>query len=418
MTSITELRAHISELSFAIDKQKHILIDLEKHKSAAQRDLNAILDPMARLPLEIASDIFMWCLPTTENPRPDPHTVPMVFLSVCQLWNHIALSTPSLWAAIHNDSPRVQSKLDNVFEIWLNRARDLPLSLSLRGPLDKRVQNLMKEHAHRVRKLELYPESGEELQQMTAPFASLEQMVIIGPPDGTDDSFVNAEECIEILRAAPNLVECDLRNLYHAEGIHTYGWNNVNPLAHPCLRHLRLGEPRPDAHYRDVCNSACILQYLTLPALKTLLITDFDISRDDVISFLARSSPPLESLDMDIPIMWSSYMVEKYLRLLPSLTDLVLVFHEAPYVLPFLEALARGFLPNLQNLTIQGYFNDRSKYDNLIGVVTRSRYTELESIRLIFRSSYEEREPSADVAEALAKFAENGGHLQIEQSYV
>ncbi|KAJ7490699.1 hypothetical protein FB451DRAFT_1513562, partial [Mycena latifolia] len=100
------LRTRIEELSLAIEQQKQILRDLDRRKSDAQRDLNVILDsldPMARLPLEISSNIFTRCLPSI--PQPNPSTAPMVFLNVSHLWSHIALSTPSLWTTIHVDSP-------------------------------------------------------------------------------------------------------------------------------------------------------------------------------------------------------------------------------------------------------------------------------------------------------------------------
>ncbi|KAJ7133518.1 hypothetical protein C8R44DRAFT_664068, partial [Mycena epipterygia] len=101
MGSATQLRTHIADLSSAIHRQKQVLRDLEQKRSDVRRDLNSFLDPMARLPLEVSSDIFMHCLPTPSEP--DPSAAPMVLLAVCRLWSHIALSTPSLWAVIHVD---------------------------------------------------------------------------------------------------------------------------------------------------------------------------------------------------------------------------------------------------------------------------------------------------------------------------
>ncbi|KAJ7490684.1 hypothetical protein FB451DRAFT_1023389, partial [Mycena latifolia] len=114
----------------------------------------AILDPVARLPvpLEISSVIFMRCLP--ETPEPDSTTAPMIFLNVCQLWSHIALSTPSLWPTIHIRSPRAKT-FDRLFVTWMERAPDLPVTLSLVGSLDRPVQVAVKEHAHRLQNIEL-----------------------------------------------------------------------------------------------------------------------------------------------------------------------------------------------------------------------------------------------------------------------
>ncbi|KAJ7482811.1 hypothetical protein B0H11DRAFT_1678849, partial [Mycena galericulata] len=88
----------IDKLSSEIARQRDILRDLENQKSAAHRgELNTILDPMSRLPLEISSDIMLRCLPTTTMADPHPHDAPMVFLNICRTWSNIALATPSLW---------------------------------------------------------------------------------------------------------------------------------------------------------------------------------------------------------------------------------------------------------------------------------------------------------------------------------
>ncbi|KAJ7506889.1 hypothetical protein B0H11DRAFT_1679548, partial [Mycena galericulata] len=85
----------IEQLSSEITRQREILRDLESAKSAAQGELNAIFDPVSRLPVEISSDIMLRCLPVT--PKPDPLAPPMLFTNICRAWSNIALSTPSLW---------------------------------------------------------------------------------------------------------------------------------------------------------------------------------------------------------------------------------------------------------------------------------------------------------------------------------
>ncbi|KAJ6487198.1 hypothetical protein C8R47DRAFT_979188, partial [Mycena vitilis] len=125
MSSASNLRARIGELSSAIDRQKQVLRDLESSKSKAQRDLNAILDPMSRLPIEISSEIFQLCIP--DSPGPDSSDAPTLFLSICHLWSNIALSTPSLWNTIHIDNDSADWDLMHL-EAWLSRARSLPVS--------------------------------------------------------------------------------------------------------------------------------------------------------------------------------------------------------------------------------------------------------------------------------------------------
>ncbi|KAK7000435.1 hypothetical protein R3P38DRAFT_3617388 [Favolaschia claudopus] len=85
-SSIPELREHIEALSSAIEAQEQILQDLRHRRSDAYRDLNFLVDPMARLPLELQSDIFMRCISdsspgntTGSTTKPNPNAPPMVF---------------------------------------------------------------------------------------------------------------------------------------------------------------------------------------------------------------------------------------------------------------------------------------------------------------------------------------------------
>ncbi|KAJ7666674.1 hypothetical protein DFH06DRAFT_952721, partial [Mycena polygramma] len=110
------LQALIETLSADIDLQKTVLKDLEHRKSAAQGKLNAIRDPMARLPPEISSEIFLWqCTPESQDsrpPKPNAREAPMLLLNVCKAWSAIAVSTPMLWSSIDIDFPGAQLLLD------------------------------------------------------------------------------------------------------------------------------------------------------------------------------------------------------------------------------------------------------------------------------------------------------------------
>jgi hypothetical protein len=145
----------------------------ELGRNNVRRDPNPICDPMARVPLEISSDIFMWCLP--DSPRPDSENFPMLSLRVCHLWSDIALATPSLWTTIHTEDGDAKN-FDTLLEIWLNRAGSLPLSLSLCGDLH-RVMPLVKQHAHHVQNLDLILHSRVcVVEQYKGPLFSLEKI--------------------------------------------------------------------------------------------------------------------------------------------------------------------------------------------------------------------------------------------------
>ncbi|KAJ7509529.1 hypothetical protein B0H11DRAFT_1251758 [Mycena galericulata] len=104
--SVHELEARIEKLSAEIARQKELLTDLEKSKSLVQRQLNAVREPMARLPLEISSEIFVRCLPPF--PQHGIQHFPMLFLNICNAWTDIALTIPALWSAIRIVSPRAE----------------------------------------------------------------------------------------------------------------------------------------------------------------------------------------------------------------------------------------------------------------------------------------------------------------------
>jgi hypothetical protein len=140
--SVKELRARIEKISDEIELQKKFLAKLLSDKSLVQRQLNAVLDPVARLPPEISSDIFPHCLspvpaldlpPSDARGGPDPYLI--LLLTVCNAWTTMALSTPDLWTAIDIIFPCAEG-FPEILETWLQRARNRPLSISLRGNFD------------------------------------------------------------------------------------------------------------------------------------------------------------------------------------------------------------------------------------------------------------------------------------------
>ncbi|KAJ7833612.1 hypothetical protein B0H14DRAFT_3710458 [Mycena olivaceomarginata] len=373
MKSSSELRTHIDELKSAIDTQKRVLRDLENKRSQAQSELNSRLDPMAHLPVEIASDIFLHCVPTT--PRPGSLTAPMVFSNICQPWRSIALSTPFLWAGIRLEFLPRGAKFAKLCRLWIDRARTLPLSFSLHGSLDRRIETLVQRYRVQLQNLKLFVRTGDDLQRLRMQgLLHLLRTLTIGADEtnSVEADFLNADECLEILRTAPELVECAFDDVFYEQDIYSAG-SPLQPLTHTSLRALRLGMPQSRAIEGYHGNSAFILQYITLPSLKHLEIADFDITIHDFISFLTRSAPPLASLRMVIPTAdWQPHVVVEYLHPIPSLADLELFYlnpddeaddDSAPFR-TFLEVLgaAENFLPNLRNLTLWACFSERKNY--------------------------------------------------------
>ncbi|KAJ6544636.1 hypothetical protein DFH09DRAFT_1367814 [Mycena vulgaris] len=425
MATVAAARARIKEISLAIQRQKEILRDLENSKRDAQSDLNNIRDPMARLPFELSSDIFMRCL---ADDTPGPHAAPMGFMRVCRSWSKIAISTPSLWAAIRAEYP--DAGFGNLMDVWLARARNRPLSIALTvcGPFNSAVCQSVLRHAGQVHTLELYLPSGDDLERITTPFPSLKTLVIgQGPIDDeegdSDDSgwyrnryretyhSHNARESVGMLRAAPGLVDCKFDGIYYEVEFGDVDYAEPDELTHLSLKHLHLD------------SSALILQHLTLPALETIRIST-PVSHDPFLEFLTRSSPPLKSLgmerEMEIPpgLEPSSNTV---FRLLPGLRDLRVTFSRSSSQPSFfLEELAvtspPQFLPNLRNLTISGEFTpDRSQYAKLISTLSarRASHSPMESFRL----ECVKTKPDVDIITALQQLATDGMSVHVSTCF-
>ncbi|KAK7000363.1 hypothetical protein R3P38DRAFT_3058108 [Favolaschia claudopus] len=368
-TVVPQLREQIDELSEAIEAQKLVLQSLIQKRSEAQTQLNSFLDPMARLPVEIQSEIFLLCVekPNFDDPHPHTQSTPILLLHVCRLWRDIAsLCTPRLWTAIVIDLPRrVQdTHYSQLCDEWIDRARTLPLSPTLIGISEDNTGDLMLRCGPQVEELVVLsfhsdepPATrglywGHEICNLLIPgnFPMLRSLCITAGEPIFLDSMAG---WMDILRAAPNLSRCQFTDLF----LH-YNQGITQPipsltLAH--LRELRLGSPSRTEH-----NTAKILEYLTLPALETLCVTSFDMTEQEFINFLARSSPRLRSLELDVPKcppQAMAHLLVETFRQIPHLADLTLVYS---WVDPNSESDPFGiFIHNL------GSTEDLTKLENL-----------------------------------------------------
>ncbi|KAJ7769074.1 hypothetical protein DFH07DRAFT_806813 [Mycena maculata] len=416
----------LEELSLTIARQREVLRQLETQKSTVQSNLNAILDPMSRLPLEISSDIMLSCLPTILHP--DPHVAPMIFLGICHSWSNIAVSTPALWSdiRINSDSTISQDHL-NLIHCWVARARTRPLSLSLHGISTPGLCALAAGYGHQLQKLDLYFPSGEELRNVTgSSFPTLDTLTIgqgyREDSDDDDDTFYSphAIECIEMLSTAPLLVEFVLDGIYFNQQVQE-GPRSL--LTHSNLRRLRLGG-YPSWGIR--ASGAYILPYLTLPSLERLWISDCNISFDDLFVFLSRSSAPLQSLAISFPYYFDTTIppttIERFLPLIPSVNDLDMSFNggvSRDFVLSLaVAAVGSRAVPNLTNLTIRGSHVECSHYDLLLGALSTGHASRslLQSFKLVWYGDFardRDSEPGPDIIAGMQKLVADGMKIYI-----
>ncbi|KAJ6531126.1 hypothetical protein B0H19DRAFT_967132, partial [Mycena capillaripes] len=75
---------------------------LPSYQGYLARDRNHIFiydsfNPVLRLPPELTSEIFLFCLPDSEFNVPNSTTAPLLLCQIFRRWRDIALATPGLW---------------------------------------------------------------------------------------------------------------------------------------------------------------------------------------------------------------------------------------------------------------------------------------------------------------------------------
>ncbi|KAJ7854316.1 hypothetical protein B0H14DRAFT_3136612 [Mycena olivaceomarginata] len=407
--SAHELRAHIAKLDTEIDLQRELLKKLERDRSLTQRRLNSILDPLALLPLEISSEIFLQTLaPFPLGREPGILHVPMVLLSICNAWTDIALATPALWDAIHIVFPCAR-EFKKILPIWLERAQHRPLSVSLAGKSVYDVVDIIWAHGQRLKHLEISEPLGRyevtKLWEGTSPgpLLSLETLIM----RGTDVyRGISPRHTFDLLRLAPNLTECLFHNLQIVPDVGT-----TEILVLPKLRQLMFGEGGTCPTY-----SQDLLSHLSLPALETLGIAG---SSDNLFSFISRSSPPL--VELVLGNGWDFGPSAQYLGILPHLRRLEVWYPRCHSVEQFFVVLAESpfLLPRLDTLVM--HFEEDGVYDlhdyfweelNRALVARRTQF-QLFHFMIPDDSLPEWKMPAPDLITALTELAADGVEIRL-----
>ncbi|KAK7000346.1 hypothetical protein R3P38DRAFT_3058045 [Favolaschia claudopus] len=425
MESIEDIHKRIAELSSAIDVQLDVLKALEERRSDARRTLNSRIDPMARLPAEISSEIFIRC--TTDSPSLVFTEEPLKFLHICQLWREIAVSCPSLWASLQIKQVRPKSPdFNKACWDWFERARALPLSLCLHQGLHHSLRAWLKHFGRQIAHLELHVSDESQLYHVEAqgPFPELQRMEICYSNDLADCELDDSDDdaifrfissSVGMLLAAPSLVDCTFESMEYDVDADDLDSRTT----HTCLRHLRLGTASA-GHYSR--NSAKILLGLTLPTLETLHLTNLDIIPEDLLSFFVESgsASSLQSLHMVISPFegaeWSPLspnLLDSCFRPLTALRTLEL-FHglESDYIALLGVIRAKDFLPKLQHLLIHGPFGKPSNWKLVLDtIVARGEGTEgvLRSVQVISTIVWKETDLPLEVLTRLRELVREEG---------
>ncbi|KAJ7486707.1 hypothetical protein FB451DRAFT_1391595 [Mycena latifolia] len=398
--SIIELQGRIAAISADITRQKEVLTNLERSKSAALRALNALRDPVARLPLELSSEILIQCLPARE--APSVHHAPMLLLHVCNAWTDIALATPALWAAVHADVPKAD--LESLLDTWLKRAGSRPLSVSLPTEHSRVITALIEQHAHQLQDLTLHCDLDEDMDfaMHVSHLPVLKTLTLVG----VEDFSGSITGTIDILRLCPALVECTLKNVSYPRN-DTY--DGTEALFLPHVQHFTFGIPSEGS-------GDYLLAQLTLPALQTLYIPLEKAKASDIVQFLRRSAPPLRAITMGNTwgfTRWTLREMEECISLLPKLTHFELIEPRYGWSDDFLTVLsdAPHVLPNLSMLTFRVKYPSGAWYHKLHGVLAVRR-TQIRAVRIIWKHGILEG-PSEEVGVNLRQLVAEGMNIHI-----
>ncbi|KAJ7794143.1 hypothetical protein B0H14DRAFT_2923878 [Mycena olivaceomarginata] len=343
-------------------------------ESIAHRQLNTIRDPVERLPLEISSEIFLQCLPSSESsgstvfpPKPHRLTAPMLLLNICNAWTDVALSTPALWAAIRLDCQGAR-----LLQCWLQRARHCALSISLGETPDDEVTAVLRQYAEQIKHLDLYAD-GRYIHFLPS-FPCLE-ILAFGTPE--IDNELALEQLMRLLSLTPNLVECILRGILR----------DIVPV---------------------VLSSEKIPRGLILPSLRCLEFEDGNLRNPHNCLgglFLHLTSPALETL---------VFSVDEWLRFLPSLTDLQLFAQTTHSADDLLSALADSDLvPKLRSLKLEHFrISSLATYEKVLAALS-CRHTELVLFSFWAWGFGEDLKPHPDVWNGLEQLVADGMKITI-----
>ncbi|EGN94142.1 hypothetical protein SERLA73DRAFT_78064 [Serpula lacrymans var. lacrymans S7.3] len=137
---IAESRVSLSAKRAAIARHRKMLKQLESEEADARKyveDCEALLTPARRMPPEVITNIFKYCLPS-EGSRPSTSDAPLLLSRICSHWRQVVLSTPHLWSALNLHLPARIRDWDATLvshvaalSFWLDHLGSHPLKLSI-----------------------------------------------------------------------------------------------------------------------------------------------------------------------------------------------------------------------------------------------------------------------------------------------
>ncbi|KAJ7161031.1 hypothetical protein C8R46DRAFT_358461 [Mycena filopes] len=283
------------------------------------------------LPPELLAEIFLNFLPSYPKSPPYAGTLSPLFLCrICRQWRLLALSTPALWRAISLEFYAFEAKDIHIRKLellnsWMTRSKNCALSLAICVAHDftfmqevlqavvaqcRRWEHitlqvpaphmpLIQGDMPRLRTLDFGPTSHPPRGPLTlfdrAPQLRSVVLTIQFRPSAVPLPWAQLthleahrlyeHECLEILTEAKNLVRCKVSIC--SGGIVLRDCIPAHPhLCHLSLFMFNIHAPR---HWK-------ILDRLTLPALRTLLVSEPCMTLASMAGLISRSQCALDKL--------------------------------------------------------------------------------------------------------------------------
>lgn len=323
--------------------------------------------PINRFPNEILAEIFQRCLPAELVFNPQEHTLmttstcrmtPLVLSKICRRWRSVATGTPRLWRdiEIYISIKRYKSQI-SVLEDWLRYSADMPLTfiLNICAQEDLRfwsadppceIAEVLARHSERWQTaylaIPVASFSGipavpfpllTRLTLRTASFFTVDESKMLGmanqitslellsTPASTYDlpkgrvqylkaRFVSAQECYDLMKKNPDLVDCYL------EGPYLYP-----SFVYPEVLTMEKVERLYISQYHQECVGV-FFDALTLPALRCI---EFGARANEaphrqLVSLVQRSGCMMQKLVLEHVDMDDTDLMD-ILRAMPTLTD-------------------------------------------------------------------------------------------------
>ncbi|KAJ7649895.1 hypothetical protein FB45DRAFT_730491 [Roridomyces roridus] len=185
---VAAARTRIAELDIEIEDLKRSIQARLTERDKCCDVLAAVAQykhPILSLPAEITSEIFVRFLPSDlEFIPPIGPKSPSFLLRICRQWRGAALATPQLWSSIdlqlHGDRKSARNHQFKLFESWLKRSGNFPLSIRLwdmrRGSTSiatsPKFKDAILHHASRLQHVDIYLPY-DDLRSFTAPMPLL-----------------------------------------------------------------------------------------------------------------------------------------------------------------------------------------------------------------------------------------------------